>query len=433
MDKYFIMTRKKIIFIVFLFTFTSNLIYADGQFESSRSFNPVGSGARAIAMGGAFINGNDATTAKYNPAGLVRVDEAEFSIVLNYNFKKENNSCKDNFSFKNEKYLFNKNINFFSKTIPYVLFNRNMVLSFSYQELYDLIREWNFIVDRPELNTQDEINYKQNGKLSSLSVSNGIQIFPSKLSFGFTINFLNNKYTENEWKKEFSVKRSGILSYNRVEKFSIKGININFGLLWEINKQLSLGCIYKSSFKASVEHIIIRSFPYYKDHPVDTFTKNENLIMPSAYGIGISYHYSNELTLSSDIYSIEWNKSIYIDEEGSETSLISGKNKNNSNVSQVYQVRLGFEYLYLNKNKGFIIPIRGGLFYDPSPSENKVDHFWGISSGFGFGFTNNSLYRFDIAYVYRFGRNVGTSMLQNHSFSQDVDEHQLYSSVIVYY
>ncbi len=39
--------------------------------EITSAPNPVGSGARALGMGGAFIAVTDATTASWNPGGLI--------------------------------------------------------------------------------------------------------------------------------------------------------------------------------------------------------------------------------------------------------------------------------------------------------------------------------------------------------------------------
>ena len=49
-------------------------------------FDPLGSGARAIGRGGAFIGvADDATAASWNPGGLVLVKrKPEFSIVYTY-------------------------------------------------------------------------------------------------------------------------------------------------------------------------------------------------------------------------------------------------------------------------------------------------------------------------------------------------------------
>jgi len=40
-------------------------------------------------------------------------------------------------------------------------------------------------------------------------------------------------------------------------------------------------------------------------------------------------------------------------------------------------------------------------------------------------------YIFDIAYQYRFGNDVGKSILKN--FTQDIDEHMVYLSLIVHF
>ena len=52
---------------------------------STSSPNPVGSGARAIGMGGAFIAvADDATAASWNPAGLTQLKKPEISFALSY-------------------------------------------------------------------------------------------------------------------------------------------------------------------------------------------------------------------------------------------------------------------------------------------------------------------------------------------------------------
>jgi hypothetical protein len=51
----------------------------------SSSPNPVGSGARAVGMGGAFIAvADDATAASWNPAGLTQLRKSELSIVYSH-------------------------------------------------------------------------------------------------------------------------------------------------------------------------------------------------------------------------------------------------------------------------------------------------------------------------------------------------------------
>ena len=55
------------------------------QVGIASSPNPVGSGARAVGMGGAFIGvADDATAASWNPAGLIQLEKPEMSIVGEY-------------------------------------------------------------------------------------------------------------------------------------------------------------------------------------------------------------------------------------------------------------------------------------------------------------------------------------------------------------
>jgi len=78
----------------------------------------------------------------------------------------------------------------------------------------------------------------------------------------------------------------------------------------------------------------------------------------------------------------------------------------------------------------YTIPVRAGVFYDPAPAQGTTDKYFGFSLGSGIGIGR---FIFDVAYQYRFGRNVGDSLVPGFRFSQDVGEHNIYSSVIVHF
>lgn len=71
--------------LLFLFVFSTNQLKAQTLFQQvgiASSPNPVGSGARAVGMGSAFIAvADDATAASWNPAGLIQLDRPEMSIA----------------------------------------------------------------------------------------------------------------------------------------------------------------------------------------------------------------------------------------------------------------------------------------------------------------------------------------------------------------
>lgn len=93
-------------------------------------------------------------------------------------------------------------------------------------------------------------------------------------------------------------------------------------------------------------------------------------------------------------------------------------------MDPIYQVRLGVERLFVTSQ--WVLPLRLGIFYDPAPAKGSLDDFFGLSIGDGERFA------FDMAYQYRFGNNVRKFMLDGFDFSQDVREHIVYASVIIY-
>jgi long-subunit fatty acid transport protein len=146
-----------------------------------------------------------------------------------------------------------------------------------------------------------------------------------------------------------------------------------------------------------------------------------------SYGIGLAYRFSDQITVSADFTRTEWDDFIFKDSEGNKTSAISGRPKNDSDVDPTHTVRVGAEYLFIEPK--YVIPLRCGAFYDPAPAEGSPDDFFGFSLGSGFA---RGRFIFDLAYQYRFGRDVGESILQNLDFSQDVDEHSVYASIIIH-
>jgi len=66
----------------------------------------------------------------------------------------------------------------------------------------------------------------------------------------------------------------------------------------------------------------------------------------------------------------------------------------------------------------------------PSPAENNPDDYYGLS--LGLGFTQNNVFSFDIAYQFRYGNDVSEYLFKEVNFTQDVKEHMLYASMIIY-
>lgn len=341
--------------------------------------------------------------------------------------------------------VYSANVNYFSLAYPFTLFNRNMIVSLNYQHLYDFTREWDFLIinESKNLLVNRNIDYRQDGELSALGLAYCIQVTPA-ISFGFTLNIWDDWLGKNGWVQDIKETGPGLfkplnlpLSYNShtKDRYDFSGFNFNLGFLWNITGKITLGGVFKSNFTADLRHkststssFVFPTLPVANQFDSDYKITDEELDMPMSYGIGIAYRFSDEFTASADIYRTQWQDFVFKDSEGFKTSPISGKKIKDSDIDPTHQIRVGAEYLFIDPE--YVIPLRAGIFYDPAPAEESPDDYFGFSLGSGISIGR---FVFDIAYQYRFGNNVGESILQHLKFSQDIDEHTVYSSIIVHF
>jgi long-subunit fatty acid transport protein len=414
------------------------------RLEMTSSPNPVGSGARAMGMGGAFIAvADDATAASWNPGGLIQLEKPEVSFVGASFHRTEDNTFGTNPEASGNQSVYEVDVNYFSIAYPFTVFEKNMIVSLNYQYLYDFTREWEFrLFERTAILEEDtNIHYEQEGGLSAIGLAYCIQVHP-RFSIGFTLNAWEDWLGDNGWEQINRENGNGILlgitpykSESLIRDcYSFRGFNANIGILWNITGKLTMGAVLKTPFTADLEHeSSFSSSTRYADPTFNTAysggsISDEELDMPMSYGIGFAYRFSDKLTVAADVYRTEWQDFILTDSEGNQTSLISGAKKSESDIDPTHQVRVGAEYLFIGKK--YIVPLRGGLFYDPAPAEGNPDNYFGCSLGSGIAIGR---YIFDIAYQFRFGNDVGESILGHMEFSQDIYEHTVYLSLIVHF
>jgi len=416
------------------------------EIEFASSPNPVGSGARALGMGGAFIAvADDATAASWNPGGLIQLELPEVSIVGAGYSRTEDNIFGGHPEADGSQSASDFNLNYLSAAYPFTLVERNMIVAVTYQHLYDFNRSWqfDFLYDEDGLMFDRNIDYNQDGGLSAIGLSYAIQIVPS-LSAGITMNIWDDGIGNNNWTQDTYLTGSGSLgpfqlfeSYHNIDEYTFQGINFNLGFLWRFNESLTVGGVFKSPFSADIQHdssltntIDLVNSPFAGTiwEFDETGSFDEEMDMPASYGIGISYRFSDELTAAFDVYRTEWEDMIYTDHDGVSTSAISGVEESQSDISATVQVRTGAEYLIIKPK--YIVPLRGGVFYDPAPSEGSSDDFFGVTFGSGFAWKQ---FIFDAGYQYRFGSDVGSAIYKSGELSQDVQEHTFYASLIVHF
>lgn len=415
------------------------------QAEFSSSMNPVGSGARATGMGGAFIAvADDATAASWNPAGLIHLEKPEVSIVYSYVNRSHsyNSSTHPELTGTNHEIDIN-DINFASFAYPFTLLDRNMIVTINYQRLYDMNKNVN-ISYLWDLNDgdflRDRINFSQKGYLGAISPAIAIQIMPD-LYFGATVNIWDNVFGTSNWENSYTSAGLGSLStfpftqdVRWTNKYNFNGLNANLGLLYTLNGKYSFGFVYKTPFTASVSKettfAVDQKFPDFPDansSSIEATKENIKIKMPASYGIGFAYRHSDSLTFALDVYRTEWSDFAITDSLGNKSNPVSGAPLEQGKPKDTTQVRLGGEYLFIGNKT--VIPVRGGFFYDPEPGKSKIDDFFGFSLGSGISYNK---YAFDVSYQYRWGNRV-TGDIPQQGVNSDIQQHTVMTSLIYHF
>ncbi len=465
------MNRARLFYylVFFLIALMPQAVSAQTSQEArvSGSPNPVGSGARALGMGGAFIGvADDATAASWNPGGLIQLETPEVSYVFSFDKMYRQRSFDDFPNASGEDSISLLDLNYFSFAYPFNWLGRNMIVSLNYQTLYSFNKEhaYNYNYHTESLNPSSQLvvidgpgyaDHESDGYLKALSPAIAVQITPT-FSFGLTINWYHPNIG-SKWERDINRGLEWIRTvdgtpvrqfthqvkyYDKYEfktslnPFGFRDTSYTMGFLWNINSSFTLGGVYKSQFTAEIKYTE-ESLTYINSINLATGSENTvripNLIkmdqemdMPASYGFGLCCRFSDRFSMDLDVYRTEWQHFVLRDENGRETSLITSEEISLTDTKPTHQVRLGAEYLFILKHK-YVVPLRGGIFYDPEPTEEDPDTFYGVSLGGGIAV--GSLV-FDMAYQYRWGNGVRKIGLLNEDTYQDVEQHTAYASVI---
>jgi long-subunit fatty acid transport protein len=416
------------------------------QVGVASSPNPVGSGARAMGMGGAFIAvADDATAASWNPAGLIQLEMPEISVAGAYLDRREEFSSQLRPEINNTGEVDDVNINYLSATYPFEFYKR-FVVSVNYQRLYDFKRSFSHRLDFSSagLDVSQDKHYEQDGFLSALGLAASVEI-TSSLSLGATLNVWTGQlFWDNGWDETFTERAVGTqggvpvtIDTRVADKYAdFRGINFNVGVLWNLTRALTLGAVVKTPFDATIDHKFSFSQTSRFGPPVSatvetqqSFVEEVELRMPLSYGIGLAWRVSDALTLDLDVYRTHWSDYILQDSRGNSFSPIDGRPESQSDIDDTTQVRVGGEYLFIFPQRNMAVPLRAGFFYDPEPSQGDVKDFYGVSLGSGIAYKR---FIFDMAYQLRWGRDIDTGSLIATS-EADVMQHTILASLIIHF
>jgi long-subunit fatty acid transport protein len=430
-------------------------IFSDVQISSSP--NPVGSGARAQGMGGAFIAvADDATAASWNPGGLVQLERPEFSIVGSYAYRKRHITSTSHPESDGWNSVTREDLNYLSGALPFRAFDKNFVVSLNYQRLYDFYNKLSFDYNYRSTgsngifqNALTKTEFNQAGALKAVAPALAVQITP-RLSIGTTFNFwTDNLGYNNGWSnvrkvtgKAFVLNTNKKLvqyryqSITKEQNENFEAFNMNLGFLWQVNRVITIGGVFKTPFIADADRHTYSSgssyelgrdsaLPFARRSSAPFVSKDEHLRIkfPKSYGLGIAFRLSDALTMDVDVYRTEWSE-FYVRASGKKTN-IAGDAWGKTHPGDTTQVRAGCEYLFILERT--IVPVRFGMFYDPEPGTGHPKDYYGVS--FGTGILLGSVV-LDCCYVYRWAHGVQAEVP---NATRDDQQHNFLTSMIVHF
>jgi long-chain fatty acid transport protein len=405
--------------------------------------SPVGSGARAVGKGTAFIGvADDATAASHNPGGLVQLERPEVSIVGSYFLTLERPDVTLPDTVLEDQSLHAFRLNYLSAVYPFQLLQRNVVMSLNFQRLYDLQSATDVASRFVNIDGIQRVSSRQQGGLFTISPAVAVQLTPT-FSVGAAFNIWPNLFG-NGWDQDVTVRGEGrVVSGNRIvpfvsqgriqEEFRFRGFNVTAGFLWTINSIFSLGGVVRTPFTGKVDHAhtssltvtLLDGSPPVTAGPI-SFRETLDMDLPLSYGLGLAARLSDRLTLAFDVSRTHWSDFRLETSKQADVLLVangapSGKGQAvlNGMTDDTTSVRLGAEYLWIMEK--VVVPFRAGFFYDPEPGDRGTDTFFGFSLGSGVAI--NKLI-FDLAYTFR------TGTVHSVATNTSVFQHGLLASVI---
>lgn len=430
------------------------------ELEFSISPAPVGAGARAAGMADAFVaTADDATSASWNPAGLVQLETPELAIVGAWNRIQEDFEA-DISGFDSSQSESGEDLNFLSVTypLPPTFTGRNMSVSLAYQHKYTFDRQFEastiqripFPMDSELVNNRT-FTFEQQGDVSTITPSFAIEI-TNTFSLGIALNLWRDSFlSDNGWKSRFTQRIDSTFDgtplprtvLTREEEYeNFRGENIVLGALWNPHPRWNIGLRYDSELKADADYRL-------RDIGGSKKRGSREVRFPETWAFGVAWRPNDTFTLSSDVTRTSWDDFYVENGRGERFSLIDGSNlddkKLRTEVDSTYTVRLGMEYVFVPRGGMLehLWTVRAGTFYDEEPAINRpgnnltkrgtgeADEFYGLA--FGIGYQAYHRLNIDLAYQYRWGNHVNQDFFRGiPGFKEDVEQHRVLLSAILY-
>lgn len=368
------------------------LALTDEEVFSQFQFNFLTPGARATALGGAFIGlADDATAVESNPAGLTQLYDSEVSLEFKY-ISYATEQIFENFYAVTEikKREFDNSVQglpFMSVAFPY----KRVVFSFYRQELVNY--ESSYRTSQYPIRIPDSSSYfypidgatdltvtnygigfaiqpveglsiAVSPRWSELEMQASVKRFDATLEYDYLYGYIPTDFSDEHIKNKTWIDDSDA-------EFSI-----NAGVMWRLNflekildiPRISLGAVYRTGPKFEVtESFSYRLLPTEVNSEYEVVTDVGKLSdmtaftlkVPDSYGFGLAVQPTNALTFTVDIVCIEYEDLL------KDFDIVLGLegDRKDYKVDNAVEAHVGAEYVLTLGER--LLALRLGGYYEP--------------------------------------------------------------------
>ncbi len=439
----------------------------------------LGSNARALGMGDAYIGlSDDASAAFFNPAGFGLLKKMEISGNLSYLSYKNNTTF-----FNNETNASNSNtkLNRISFAFPVPTIQGSLVFGLSYHTEKNYTARMKF--DGFNNTNMSYINYLllppnpsgipydlglassndittihgslnqsgdilSSGSLNYWTFSGAIEI-SKNVFIGANINIATGKYTNNNdyYEDDTHNLYQGLTDptdstttdfqtfyLNRVLNWDISGWNAKLGIIYQLNDNARFGVTVQFPKNFTIkEDFSVNGYGQfgsgytYQDNNIYSDNVQYDITTPYELAGGFSWNYKG-LILSGQATLIDYSQTQFSNGDGLDASQIADINKNiKDQLTSVFNYNLGVEYTVPETG----LRLRGGFFVQPSAYSGDPSKYDKKYVTVGFGFLTDQSVGFDFAYAHgwwqNFGDNYGSNLSRTY---QDITDNQFFFTAI---
>lgn len=229
--------------------------------------------------------------------------------------------------------------------------------------------------------------------------------------------------------------------YTELNEFEdLEGLNATLGLLYTVNRLISVGASVDLPWTADARQtktIRDESTVYNADrtrvldHQVEesTVVKDVEFDFPLFWSAGAVFRWTPQFYTTLDVGQTLWSDFKFQAEGEAAINPLDGSPYGEHPLDDCWSARAGAEYLVLIRN--IEIPLRCGAGWEQRPAIGEPDEFHTLSLGTGIAFGRDpGRLILDVAYLYTRGKDVQGIVPEQGGLTSDVDEHDIYVSLI---